>query len=274
METKHYNNQSDKLILVFAGWGTDSNLFSHLKEDEYDVIICYNFTRLDFDVCNTFECKSGELHPQCPLLNTFNRYREINIITWGFGVWIASITFDRYLEHLKPLGRFRTLRLLKKIRRSVAVNGTLCPVSNTWGIKQKVFNNTLKSLEQETREGIATNESATLQNFVKKMCGNKGTLNRFMAQVPQRALEDIYNELLAIKENYIFSNAIFWNKVIICDKDTIIPAKNQSAFWEEYEINIDTSNKLAFNANDFKIEHIEAYHYPFFKWNNWSEILK
>lgn len=274
METKVYNNQSDKLILVFTGWGMDYNAFSHLRGMDYDVIVCYNYTRLDFDLCDKLECTLGLLHPECPLYNTFKQYREINVIAWGCGVWAASITFDRYLQHLKPEGRFRTLRLLKKIKKSVAINGTLCPISTTWGINQQVFNNTLKALEMEVRNNVTAKDSITLQKFTKKMCGTKGTLEKYMTQAPQRGLEDVYNELMAVKENFIFSNAVFWNKVIICDRDTTIPAKNQARFWETYELNVDTSNRLAFNAHDFKIEHFDAYHYPFFKWSCWDDILK
>ena len=274
METKIYNNKSDKLILVFAGWGMDYNVFSHLKAKDYDVIVCYNYTRLDFDLCEKLGCQFDLPHPECPLQSTFKQYREIYLIAWGCGVWAASITFDRYLQHLKMEGRFRTLRLMKKIRKSVAINGTLFPISSTWGINQQVFNNTLKAMEAEVHNNVAAKESITLQKFTTKMCGTKGILDKYMAQTPQRALEDIYNELVAVKENFIFSNAIFWNKIIICDRDSTIPAKNQARFWETYEINIDSGNRLAFNAENFKIEHFDTYHYPFFKWSCWDDILK
>ena len=274
METKVYNNQSDKLIIVFTEWGMDYNVFSHLRALEYDVIVCYNFTRPDFAVCDKLECKTGTLHLECPLYNTFKRYREINIIAWGCGVWVASITFDRYIQHLKADGHFRTLRLFKKIKRSVAIDGTLCPTSNTWGIKQQIFNNTLKALAREVNNNLTAKESVTLNKFNRRMCGKEALLEKYLQQQPQRGLEDIYNELISLKENYIFSNGIFWNKVIICDRDSTIPAKNQTRFWEEYKMNVETGNRLTFNANNFSIEHMDDYHYPFFRWNSWDEMLK
>ena len=48
-----------------------------------------------------------------------------------------------------------------------------------------------------------------------------------------------------------------FNKVIIGNHDRIFPANNQVNFWE---------NKINYKTFD-------APHFPFYKWNNWGEVL-
>lgn len=275
LEIKTINNHSNRLILFFAGWGMDEKPFLHLSESEYDVIIIYNYTNFNLRFCSNLSCSETGMHPNCPIYRTFKRYGQINVVAFGYGVWVAALLFDRYLRHLEAKSRFRVLRLLKKISKTVAVNGTLCPVSNIWGVPQKIFNSTLKALNKEVNEKTYTyGTSECIKKFNLKMfAGNRELLARYRDVAPRRGLEDIYNELVAMKENYTFSNAIFWNRIIICNNDTVIPAKAQERFWSEYEMGIDKSNRLSFNAHDFTIEKHDAPHFPFFNWKSWDEII-
>ena len=259
MEIKIINNQSKKLILFFAGWGLDWHPFSHLSSSEYDVAIFFNYTHFDLD------------HP---FYKTLQKYSQINVIAYGAGVWAASSMFDRYFQFLSAKGKFSSLRFLKKINKSVAINGTLCPVSNTWGIPQRLFNSTLNALNKEVISNKYTiGTSKCIKKYLSRMCKNEEEYNRYLANPSQRGLEEIKNELLALKENYVFSNAIYWNKVIIGIDDISIPAKNQLRFWSEYELGIDRSSKISLNANNFCIQQIQEAHFPFFNWEKWEDIL-
>ncbi len=253
----------------------DEKAFSHLESSSYDIITVYNYTSLKHQFCRDFNCRSAEMHSGCPLYKIFNQYKEINIIAYGSGVWAASLIFSYYLKHLATISRFRVLRLMKKFNRSVAINGTLCPVSNIWGIKQRLFNGTLAALKEEVVEKKLTyGSSVCMQKFNMQMFDTeKDAYERYLKVLPQRGLEDIYNELLSFKKNFVFSNAISWNKVLIGSRDNIIPPKNQERFWTEYAMSIDKENKMSFNAKDFSIELIDAPHFPFFKWSSWDEIL-
>ena len=77
------DNNSDKLLLFFAGWGCDEYEFEHLKSDS-DVLILYNYTDLDLDF-------------------DFSKYKEINLLAFSAGVFVASI-FDFKFELGKNLG--------------------------------------------------------------------------------------------------------------------------------------------------------------------------
>lgn len=275
MEMKFINNHGKNLIIFFAGWGMDWRPFSHLSAGTgYDVALFFNYTNLNPDICNTLECEWRELNPECPIYSMVSKYPKINLVAFGAGVWAASILFDNYLRHLSPQNRFRSLRLLKKIEKSVAINGTLCPVSNIWGIPQRLFNSTLKELEAEVASGKETiNTSKCINKYTKRVCGSSDVYKKYITTGSKRGLEDLKNELSALRDNYIFSNAIFWNKIIIGDNDITIPAKNQDRFWSEYELGIDKNNRMTFNASNFTIIHTEDAHFPFFNWEKWDDIL-
>ena len=69
------NNNSDTLLLVFAGWGADEYAFEHLKSD-FDVLILYDYSdlNLDFD---------------------FSKYKNFNLVGYSAGVFAASVlNFD------------------------------------------------------------------------------------------------------------------------------------------------------------------------------------
>ena len=87
-----------------------------------------------------------------------NSYTQINVIAFGAGVWASSILLDNYFRHLSPQNRFRSLRLLKKIKKSIAINGTLCTVSNIWGMPQTKFNKISK--EKSLRAILSAHRSA------------------------------------------------------------------------------------------------------------------
>ncbi len=65
------NNNSQKLIVFFAGWGCDENQFINLQ-DKKDVLILYDYQdlKLDFD---------------------FSQYVDVYVIAYSAGVFIASI---------------------------------------------------------------------------------------------------------------------------------------------------------------------------------------
>ena len=80
MKKYFVKNNSDKLLLFFAGWGCDEAEFEHLKA-ESDVLILYDYSdlTLDFD---------------------FSKYKKYDLLAFSAGVFIASIfnfgfTFDR-----------------------------------------------------------------------------------------------------------------------------------------------------------------------------------
>jgi hypothetical protein len=211
-----------KVILFFTDWGMDHHQYGHLQGGDYDVIIISNYS--DYSIYNTIKT-----------------YRQINIIAQGAGVWAASAAFDNIYHTLSTSGsstygsstsgKYRLIRLLKKMGKAIAIDGTLCPVSNIWGIPQEIFN--------------------------------------IMAEGPG----EMSRELRAFRENYLFSNAILWNKAIICKNNPIIPAENQTRFWNEYNLGTDRNHRLTRSSGEFSITYMEKSHFPFEEYEKWDSIL-
>lgn len=107
----------NKLLLFFAGWGIDEKLFLTYRPKNYDLMVVYDFSTLDFDE------------------NQLSGYSEIKIIAWSMGVWAAS-------------------QVLKNssypITASIAINGTHFPVNDEKGIPTKIYNGTLENLSEIT----------------------------------------------------------------------------------------------------------------------------
>ncbi len=103
----------EHLTVFFAGWGMDENPFLDFRAPESDLLICCNYTDLDFN--------SGLLES----------YKSVRVIAWSLGVWAVSAL----------MGDFPILA-----ENATAVNGTPFPVDETRGIPPRVFQGTLQGL--------------------------------------------------------------------------------------------------------------------------------
>lgn len=213
------DHTGDKLLLVFAGWSASPALFRHLEGpgEGTDLWICYDYRDLTFE-----EDLSG--------------YREIDLIAWSLGVWAASVALK---------GREAA------INRAIAVNGTLCPVHDRWGIPEAIFRGTLDNV---TEEGM--------RRFNRRMYG-KREIQQACETADARPLDEIRNELqqlyLAIRKDepaQVFSP--LYNRALLSSADRIFPAENLRAFWQ----------------GRLPVTEVDAPHYPFHLWSHWDEIWK
>lgn len=239
--TSVQENKARKLILFFAGWGMDPAPFRHLTSDSCDVIMFYNYRKLGFGECVT------------TLQNLFHNYSQISIIAYSLGVWGASTAFEKFTDSLsRTLKASEIKQLLKKLDQCIAINGTLFPISSTWGIPQEIFSKTIENLPQG------------LDKFNLRMCGSLECYNRYKNCLPEREVIQIKEELIAIEENMIVTNSLKWDHALISDTDYIFPTLNQRTFWEDYQIS---------GPPLLKISTVPGGHFPFFIWNHWEEIL-
>lgn len=203
MKYKWLNNKNNsKLIIFFNGWGMDENIVSHLEPENNDVVMFFDYNSLD---C---EFDFSEL----------KKYDSVSLIAWSMGVMAASL-FD--IEY----------------KTKTAVNGTLEPISDKYGIPEKIYDLTLNGLSPK---GV--------ERFVRTMfCEN------VELPVINRDFEDQKSELAALK-GYKANKNFKYDRIILSSEDRIIPTKNQAAFWG--------------------IEpNIKSGHAPFYLFKKWSELL-
>ncbi len=106
---------SDRLLILFAGWGSDQNIFGNFQKDGYDTLICFDYNDLSFD----YSAVEG--------------YGHIEVIGWSFGVWVAS----QIAENID-------------VAHSVAINGTPHPIDDNYGIPEAIFEGTLSTFSAST----------------------------------------------------------------------------------------------------------------------------
>ena len=213
---KQINKSQSKLLLFFAGWSASPESFRHLEATEdTDLWICYDYRDLTFD-------------------EDLSTYREIRLVAWSLGVWVASVVFrDKEWPFTD----------------AIAINGTTCPIDDRLGIPQALFKGTMENL---TAEGM--------HRFNRRMCGKKEILQAY-EQTPARPLAEIREELQylyqQITDGSVIPGApIIWTNAFISSDDRIFPAENLRTFWQ----------------GRCPITEIEAPHYLFNLWKQWNDL--
>ena len=191
---------SSKLSLFFAGWGMDETPFRAYCPDGMDYMVCYDYADMGFD----YGLLSG--------------YCEISLTAWSMGVWAAQKIFRDDLPQSSM------------IVRGTAINGTLLPADDSYGIPAAIFKGTLDNLTEDS-----------LARFRRRMCSDTAEMESFMGTAPERDIESLRKELSSIWE-CLSANAYadrpgpWWTEAIICGKDRIFPAANQKRFWDAHGV--------------------------------------
>ena len=203
MKYKWLNKNCNKnLIVFFNGWGMDDYFVSHLNPENYNVLMFYDYNSIETDF--NFE--------------ELNIYEHKHLIAWSMGVMTATLFNIDYDS-------------------KTAINGTLKPIDNRFGIPEKIYELTLKNLNPKS-----------IDKFIKNMFD-------FDIKIPsiKRSFDEQKTELDALK-NYNSDENFHYDRIILSDSDKIIPTKNQTEFW--------------------KIQpNIKSGHSPFHLFTKWSELL-
>lgn len=216
MKQYFVNNHSDTLVLFFCGWGMDEKPFKPLKT-KYDLLLLYNYSELSLDF-------------------DFSKYKDIHLISYSYGVFVGAM-----------LGKNIPLQ---KLKSKTAINGTLKPIDNNYGIPDKIFDITLNNMTLETAI-----------KFRERLFNNKEHFHVFNKNLPNRELEDSLNELAQLK-NYFKNDVDYdYDKVYIAAEDKIIPTKNQKKYWMTLK-----------NHQNIKI--IQGGHFPFYNYEYIEDLME
>ena len=145
------------------------------------------------------------------------RYSEKYLVAWSMGVMVGTCFDINYTS-------------------TTAVNGTLKPIDEIFGIHPKIYDLTIKGFNEKGRE-----------RFLKTIFNEKFNPN------VSRGIEEQRSELVAIK-TYSAKEDFKYLKVYISDNDKIIPTKSQIEYW-------------GVSAN------LKGAHCPFDMFTKWSELL-
>lgn len=221
MKSCWLNNQNNEnLIVFFAGWSFDEKPFKFLQCNDFDVLFVYDY--------NDFKLPEE--------LKNIKNYKHKYLITWSMGVFVANL--------------FKNL--FSDFEYKMAINGTISPVDNEFGIPIKMFELTLKhakiGLEGKFYKNVFQTEEE-FQEYSKTPVGR--TIENRVSE-----LENLYTEIKNHKELEIQK---FYDFAIVSDFDKIIPPKNQIA---------------SHNQNKVIVLSLPYGHFPFYHYSKWNEILE
>lgn len=192
------------LIVFFNGWGMGEEIISKIKISREYKLINLSFP-YDFDK------------------SILKDYNEIIFIGWSFGVYYLS----KFLSENEI-----------KSEKVISINGTPEIIGKN-GIKEKIFDITLKNMNEEN---------------LKKFYENIGFISD---DIHKKNIKSLVEELKFLKDFYI-PQENFISKAIIGKFDKTIPYKNQKRYYEE---------------KGTKIIEIDTSHYPFDLLDSWEKII-
>jgi biotin synthesis protein BioG len=207
----------DRLLVFCNGWGMDGRPFMPLQVHAYDVLMCYDYTDLEIDK---------------DIVELIGSYSEAHLLGWSMGVWAGQRLFTAKAD---------------LFRRKIAINGTLCPIHDQFGIPIEIFSSTLDNF----------NETARLK-FYRRMCRERGILGAFLGNQPERKIQDQRLELehLLHTTDCLPAEASIYTDIVIAERDFIMPTANQERFWAQKKVHI-----------------IDGSHFLFYGWKSWDNLL-
>lgn len=215
MRITHQETCSDRLIIFFNGFSLSEDLYEHLNKNTYDIMFVSDYRYIDTEYRFSGLTK---------------KYTEINLVGYSLGVFVAA-----------------SLPEIHKIRfnNCVAINGTLQPVDDHFGIPEKIFKGTIHNM----------NEKNLIKFYQRVFSEDYELLKDKLNVEPLKAKAELLNINEYISQNLLVEN--IYTKAIISRSDKIFPPTHQLNFWQDA----------------VKTVIISGGHFPFMKFYSWDDLL-
>jgi len=211
-----------KLIVFFSGWSFDYNPFQGKDSIDYDVLMIYDYNDLTVPI----------------ELKNLSGYSEMHLVAWSMGVYVA----------------YKLRSLFQGYDSKIAVNGTVTPIDDNYGIPEKVFDLTLK----HAAKGLEG-------KFYQNVFVNEDEYEAFNVLPIERSIENRVSELenlrTLIKNDNDTEYIKFYDWAAVGSRDKIIPPANQAASHKKNGVPV--------------YEMYDTGHFPFYSCcADWDDILK
>lgn len=214
-----HKSDRNHLIVFCGGWGMDPYPFETVGAEDVDVLMLYDY---------------GEPSLPVDLDGLVDRYARVTLVGWSMGVWVGQGLFAARASRLE---------------RAIAMNGTLCPVDDSFGIPVEIFRGTLENFNESSRA-----------KFYQRMCKDRQIYKRFKEHQPQRTLESQRRELAVLLQGALCQHEpprAIYDHIVVAERDFIMPTENQLRFWGA--------------GNVFRCA---GPHFLFYQWRSWDELLR
>lgn len=207
----HKRKNNNKLILLFNGWGCDENIVSGIDKAGYDLLLVYDYTTVEPE---KLQCTEA--------------YQQVDVIAWSFGVPVAN----------------DCLETIPNIGKRIAVNGTLRPIDDEYGIPTAIFQKTLQGYNDQARRKFFIRIMGGISQYAINEC-----------YLPQRTTESQLQELkaLAARAGKPHHKDNKWDIAVISLEDKIFPSTNMRNAWGAIACLIEGDHFVSFQQliNDY-----------------------
>lgn len=190
------DRSSDKLIIIFLGWGMEPSALAGVTKPAYDIVAVSDYRTV------------GQPDAWAELARLAAGYGEVVIVAWSFGVRAAA---DFLLNAENGL----------TITRRIAVNGTPAHIHDRMGIPEAIFKGTLANLSE-----------STLRKFRRRMFASADAFAEFQSRDLKRTFDSLREELELFGHlaPVTDGNALF-DIAVTGGQDAIFPPAGQLAYW-------------------------------------------
>lgn len=196
----------------------DGEPIRHLASANYDVLTFYDYYHLESAI---------------DIVNLIADYKTTTLVAWSMGVWAGQQIFSGISGLLTSC---------------IAINGTLCPIDDQYGIPKEIVHGTLENFDDKQR-----------LKFYYRMCRGRELYKKFIRNQPKRTIQDQKQELKSLLENTNCkaSEKSVYTRAIVAEHDFVIPTRNQLGFWPE---------KM--------VKRVDGSHFLFYAYASWDELLE
>ena len=189
----HTQKNNTRLILIFNGWGFDHRILNSLLVQQTDALLIYDYTIIDKEA-----------------LLSLPDYEQVDLLAWSFGVFVAN----------------ECASVLPTLKQCVAVNGTLTPVHDKYGIPPNIFYTTMHNYNEENKK-----------RFAMRIAGGNTAYKVIQEQLPLRNAKEQLIELAALEKRFHFhsKNILSWTKAVLSENDRVFPFSNMVSAWEKID---------------------------------------
>ena len=182
-----------RLILIFSGWSTEADYYSNIRRAGWDVGVITDYTDLSLDT------------------SFLDVYDTVWVFAWSLGVKAAAVSLNS-----------------DKIQNAIAINGTLTPVDDDYGIPVAIYDGTKSNLN-----------SRNLNKFQLRMVGDRKTYDEvFKRDYPDNKIDILKQELEILGNADQKLNLLPWTSVYLSRQDKIFPYENMHRFWDSMNVQI------------------------------------
>lgn len=212
-----HKKKASGLIIFCNGWGMDEYPVRFLESDQYDVLMLYDYS---------------SIVPDTDFQQLFVGYSSVVLVSWSMGVWAGQQLFAGCRDGFST---------------TIAINGTLCPIDDQYGIPEKTVRSTLENLDEKGR-----------LKFYSRMFRDRELYGDFLNQQPRRSVADQKNELAALLETVVckVEEDPIYTTAIVSSRDLIMPTKNQLRFWPEK-----------------RVTRVDGSHFLFYSYDSWDDLI-